>query len=84
MNQFSAHLGFADADRFSHLRERQRMSRVNGLCSQILEMIDRDAQADMDAQHAELITLGFEEVSLALRARHASVRNDAIFGRTSR
>lgn len=60
------------------LHERQRLAKAQHLRSQILEMIDRDDPGDMDALHTELIALGFEEVSLALRARHASVRNDLI------
>ncbi len=60
------------------LHERKRLAEAQGLRERILEMIERGDPGDAEALHAELIGLGFEEVSLALRARNASVRNDPI------
>ena len=60
------------------LQEQQRLAAARRIRSRIVEMIDGNDPGDMEELHAELIELGFKEVSLALRARYASARNDLI------
>ena len=57
-------------------QEQHRIAEAKSIQQMIQDGVDRNEVDDLDGRHARLVALGFEEVSLALRARQAAKQED--------
>lgn len=68
-----------DMQKVESALHRQRAMKAREICTQIKEAMGRrECSISLDSQHQQLVQLGYEHVSLALRAEEHRINNDVV------